>query len=135
MTIMFNLTTHEQRDQLVAILSFRGDLNSFTYLDLINKARELYESGHRNLVLDMRGIQTVGLAGFFALYSAAMLFNGDAPLDPVGGFNALYTMAEKVVGKSTHHFKLLQPQPNVKNALSKSGLPIYEDLDSVLTSF
>ena len=82
---MFNLTTRGERDQSIAILSFQGNLDRLTYLGLINEARELYEKGYRNLVLDMSGIQSMGLAGFFALYSAATLFNGDTPLDPVGG--------------------------------------------------
>lgn len=132
---MFNLTTHGQHDHTVAILSFDGDLDRFTYRELLNEVKELYESGYRNLVLDMSAIPQLGLAGAFALYSAAMLFNGETPLDPVGGFKALYSMAEKVVSKQTHHFKLFQPQPTVKKALSRSGLPIYEDMESVLSSF
>ena len=132
---MFNLTTYKQYNQLIAILSFQGDLDRLTYHKLINKATELYDNGYRNLVLDMRGIPNLGLSGSFALYSAATLFNGDTPLDPVGGLKALYAMADKVVSKSTHHFKLFRPQPAVKKVLSRSGLPVYEDMESVLTSF
>lgn len=132
---MFNLTTYKQHNRLIAILSFQGNLDRLTYHELINKARELYESGYRILVLDMRNIPNLGLAGSFALYSAAMLFNGDTPLDPVGGLKALHTMAEKVMNKPTRHFKLLRPQPTVKKLLSRSGLPVYEDMESVLTSF
>lgn len=132
---MFNLTTYKQYDRLIAILSFQGNLDYLTYHKLIDKAAELYESGYRILVLDMRGIPNLGLSGTFALYSAATLFNGGTPLDPAGGFKALHTMAEKVVSKSTHHFKLLRPQPAVKKLISQSGLPVYEDMESVLTSF
>ena len=132
---MFNLTTHGQHNHIVAILSFQGDLNRLTYRDLINETSKPYEHGYRNLVLDMSGIPNLGLAGSFALYSAAMLFNGDTPLDPAGGLRALHAMADKVVSKPTHHFKLFRPQPTVKNALSQSGLPVYEDMESVLTSF
>lgn len=132
---MFNLTTHGQHDNTIAILSFQGDLDHLTYHELINKAKELYESGYRNLVLDMGGVPNLGLSGSFALYSTAVIFNGDTPLDPIGGLKALHTMAEKVVRKTTHHFKLFRPQSTVKKTLSRSGLPVYEDMESVLTSF
>lgn len=132
---MFNLTTYKQYDHLIAILSFQGDLDHLTYRELINKTTELYQSGYQNLVLDMHGIPNLGLSGSFALYSAATLFNGDIPLDPAGGLKALYAMADKVVSKSTHHFKLFRPQPAVKKLLSQSGLPVYDDMASVLTSF
>ncbi|MBK8905677.1 MAG: hypothetical protein IPM53_31130 [Anaerolineaceae bacterium] len=131
---MFNLTTHKQSDHLIAILSFQGNLDHLTYRELINQANELYTNGYRNLVLDMRGIPNLGLSGTFALYSAATVFSGDIPLDPAGGLKALRAMADKVVSKPTPHFKLLRPQPAVKNALSQSGLSVYDDMESVLTS-
>lgn len=132
---MFNLITHKQSDHLIAILSFQGDLDRLTYRDLINLARDLYTSGYSNLVLDMRGIQKLGLSGTFALYTAAMLFNGDTPRDPDQGLLALRAMIDDVLSKQSHHFKLLQPQPAVKKLLSRSGLPVYDDMESVLTSF
>lgn len=132
---MFNLTTYKQHNNLIAILSFQGDLDRLTYRELINKARDLYESGYRNLVLDMSGISNLGLSGAFALYSTAVLFNGGTPLDPAGGLKALHAMADKIVGQPTHHFKLLRPQAAVKKVLAQTGFPIYEDMESVLTSF
>ena len=132
---MFNLTTHKEHNDLIAILSFQGDLDRLTYRELIDKARELYERGYRHLVLDMSGIPNLGLSGSFALYSTAVLFNGGTPLDPTGGFKALHTMADRVVGQPMHHFKLLRPQPAVKKVLAQTGFPVYEDMESVLTSF
>ena len=132
---MFNLTIFKQNDQLIAILNFQGNLDQSTYLELINKTQTLYDSGYRNLVFDMDSIPSVGLSGAFALYSAATLFNGDTPLDPAGGLRALHAMADKVLSQPVRHFKLLRPQPAVKKALSQSGLPVYEDMESALTSF
>ena len=132
---MFNLTIFKQNDQLIAILNFQGNLDQSTYLELIDKAKKLYDSGYRNLVFDMGSIPSLGLSGAFALYSAATLFNGDTPLDPRGGLRALHAMADKVLSQPVRHFKLLRPQPAVKKALSQSGLPVYEDMESVLTSF
>ena len=118
----------------VTILQAQGELDRFTYLDLINKARELYENGQRRLIVDMSGVREVGLSGFFALYSVAMLFRGQKPLDPEGGVVALRLMAD-TMHDGPHSIRLLKPQPDIQKALSTSGLPIYNDLAGAIASF
>ena len=118
----------------VAILQAQGELDRFIYLDLINKARELYENGQRRLIVDMSGVREVGLSGFFALYSVAMLFRGEKPLDPEGGMAAFRWMADYMHDVS-HRIRLLKPQSHLQKALSRSGLPIYEDLAGAIASF
>ena len=125
--------TLAQSDPSVAILHVRGDLDHFTYLDLIAEARKLYNQGHRDLILDLSELTTIGLSGLFALYSVAMIFQGEEPADPAAGWAALGSMARHLAGYSFQHVKLLKVQPHIANALSRSGLPIYDNL--ALASF
>lgn len=118
----------------VAILQTRGELDRFTFCELINEARELYESGQRSLIIDMSEVQEVALSGFFALYSVAMLFRGEQPLDPEGGVVAFRMMAE-YMHDAPHNIRLLKPQPHIQDALSTSGFPIYDDLAGAIASF
>ena len=118
----------------VALLQTRGELDRFTFCNLINKAQELYENGQRFLIIDMSELQDVALTGFFALYSVAMLFRGEKPLDPEGGVVALRMMAE-YMHDAPHNIRLLNPQPHIQKALSTSGLPIYNDLAVAIASF
>lgn len=126
--------SHVQGINPVAILQTCGELDRFTFGELINKARELYESGQRSLIIDMSEVQEVALSGFFALYSVAMLFRGEQPLDPEGGVVALRSMAE-YMHNAPHNIRLLKPQPHIQNALSTTGLPIYNDLAGAIASF
>ena len=45
----------------VALLQTRGELDRFTFCNLINKAQELYESGQRFLIIDMSEVHDVAL--------------------------------------------------------------------------
>jgi hypothetical protein len=118
----------------VAILRPHGNLDRFTYLDLIDRSKEVYDSGQRFLILDMSDISNVAISGLYALYSIAMLFRGEEPLDPAGGWAAMRTMANHLDAVSDR-IRLLRPQPHIRRALSTSGLQIYDDLAGAITSF
>jgi hypothetical protein len=118
----------------VTILQAQGELNRFTFEDLINKARELYENGQCRLIVDMSEVGEVSLSGVFALYSVAVLFRGEKPLDPEGGIAALSSMVN-YLEHVPHNIRLLKPQPHIKDALSIAGLPIYDDLAGAIASF
>jgi hypothetical protein len=132
---MFSMTTNESDDLPAATLDLAGVLDRHSYLSLIKMVRELYKRGHRNLIIGMNDVQLIGLTGFLALYDAAMVFNGERPIDPADGLKALHNMADTVSDFQTHHLKLIGPEPVAKKLLCKSGLPIYDDLEAALRSF
>lgn len=134
-SIMDVVSNQVQSAVPVALLSARGTLDRFTYLDLINKAKELYDSGQRFMVLDMSGIREMGISGLFALYSIAMIFRDEEPLESEGGWAAVRSMASHLDGSFPSSVKLLKPQPQIEKALSSSRLPFYEDLTTALASF
>lgn len=135
-TLSLQVFVTQVRDEVpVAVMRAKGSLDSFTYLDFITKVQGLYQRGERNLVLDMRGLSEIGLAGLFALCDAALIFQGEAPLNPEDGWAALEAAAERLRRQPNEHFKLFKPQPRVTRAVISTGLPIYDDLSDTLLSF
>ncbi len=118
----------------VTVLSPQGKLDRNTYLDLIDKAREIYDSGQKFLVLDLSQVSELEISGVFALYSIAMIFQGERPLDPEGGWAAVRSMASHL-DSARPFINLYRPQPRVRKALSKGNLPIYDDMATAIASF
>lgn len=133
-SVMEMVVSHVQGADSMVILQALGELDRFTYPDLINKARELYENGQRFLIVDISEVQEMGLSGLFALYSIAMIFQGEEPLDSEGGAVAMRSMASHLEGLP-YCIRLLRPQPHIQRALLTSGLPIYNDLAEAIASF
>ena len=124
----------------VTILHPEAALDAGTYLDLISKAREVYQGGVRNVVLDMGDVSSISSSGLAALYSAAVLLRGEEPPDPEAGWSAFHAMAHELEsGLLQEHLKLLGPQPEVRQALERVGfgnfLEIHDDLVTAVASF
>ncbi len=124
----------------VTILHPDAALNAGSYLDLVAKAREVYQVGSRDVVLDMRDVPAISSSGLAALYSAAVVLRGEEPPDPEAGWATFHAMARELEsGSQQPHFKLLGPQPKVKQALEQVGfgnfLEIHDDLERAVASF
>ena len=124
----------------VTILHPNAALNAGSYLDLIAKAREVYQTGTRDVVLDMRDVPAISSSGLAALYSAAVVLRGEEPPDFEMGWATFHAMARELEsGSQQPHFKLLGPQPKVKQALEQVGfenfLEIHDDLGRAVASF
>ena len=124
----------------VTILHPDAALNAGSYLDLIAKAREVYQVGTRDVVLDLRDVPAISNSGLAALYSAAVVLRGEEPPDPEAGWATFHAMARELEsGLQQPHFKLLGPQPTVKQALERVGfenfLEIHDDLERAVASF
>jgi anti-anti-sigma regulatory factor len=124
----------------VTILHPDAALNAGNYLDLVAKAREVYQVGTRDVVLDMRDVPAISSSGLAALYSAAVVLRGEEPPDPEAGWATFHTVARELESGSRQlHFKLLGPQPKVKQALEQVGfenfLEIHDNLERAVASF
>ncbi|HXV98616.1 MAG TPA: STAS domain-containing protein [Anaerolineae bacterium] len=124
----------------VMVLQLHGALNAANYLDLISAAKEIYAAGGRNLIFDMSQVPSIGLSGFFALYSMAVLLRGEEPPDAAGGWGTLRANACDMQTRGLQeHFKLLNPRPEVEQALEQSGfkafLEIQPNLKMAMASF
>ena len=123
----------------VTILAIHGDLDASNYEDVIAKARELYQSGARDLLLDLSAMPFMGSSGVVAIHSIAMLLRGEVPPDPEMGWQAFHAIEDDRRAGKQQHVKLLGPQAKVSRTLQMSGLDeffdIFTDRQGALESF
>ena len=106
---MFITTTEAQGKAPVTVLHVQGEMDASNYEQLIAKAREAYDAGTRNLLIDMSEMPFMGSSGLVALHSAAIVLQGETPPDPEGGWGALRSIDREREAGLQKHVKLLNP--------------------------
>jgi anti-anti-sigma regulatory factor len=125
----------------VTVMGLEGELDASCYLDVIERAKSLYEAGTRNLLLDLSGMSFMGSSGLVSLHSVALIMRGQQPPDPGSGWSAFHAIADDLERGTGHevHCKLLNPQPRVVKTLTTAGfdklLAVYTDRQTALESF
>ncbi|HEX6386707.1 MAG TPA: STAS domain-containing protein [Anaerolineae bacterium] len=137
-----NITTEQvQGQEPVTVMKLEGELDASTYLDVIARARELYQAGTRNLLLDLSEVPFMSSSGLVALHSIALLMRGQEPLDAEAGWSAMHSIAHDVenAAGTEAHLKLLNPQPRVEKTLDVTGfnsiLEVFTDRQAAIDSF
>jgi anti-anti-sigma regulatory factor len=123
----------------VTILALRGELDHSSFEALIDKAKQLYEGGTKNVLLDLSDLNFMSSSGIVALHSILLLFRGETPPDLESGWEALHAI-DRIRGSGRQaNIKILNPQPKVGLTLQKTGMTeffeIYDDLPTALASF
>ncbi|NOH00919.1 MAG: STAS domain-containing protein [Chloroflexi bacterium] len=123
----------------VTVMHIQGDVDSSTYLNVIDKAQQAYDDGARNLLLDLSKVPYVSSAGLMALHTVARIFMGQPVNTKEGGrptFRAIHPQQDASI---RNYVKLLSPQPAVMQVLDVVGLSqfleIFSDLEIALDSF
>lgn len=137
-----NIATEQvQAHEPVTVMKLEGELDASSYLDVIAKAKELYQAGTRNLLLDLSDMSFMSSSGLVALHSVATLMRGQEPLDAEAGWSAMHSIAhdvETAAGYETR-LKLLNPQPRVEKTLDITGfnriLESFSDRQAAIDSF
>jgi len=123
----------------ITIIKLDGELDGQTYQSLIEKAREVYESGTRNFLIDMGGLTYVSSAGLVALHTVALLARGEALPDTEAGWSAIRSVGTASKGGVQEHVKLANPREEVQSVLDmvgfSSAFEIFSDLDEAIKSF
>ena len=136
---MFITTTEAQGKVPVTVLHVQGEMDASNYEQLIASARQAYDAGTRNLLIDMSEMPFMGSSGLVALHSAAILLRGETPPDPEGGWGALRSIDREREAGLQEHVKLLNPQPRVERVLKMAGFDqffeVYADLETAIASF
>ncbi|MBK9052373.1 MAG: STAS domain-containing protein [Chloroflexi bacterium] len=134
-------TTQLQGSNPVTMMRLVGELDASCYLDVIAAAKQLYQQGTRNLILDLSDTTFMSSAGLMALHSITMLMQGKEPPNPEDGWGTMHNIAHEVdqtTGFATH-CKLLRPQPRVSKTLTITGfdqiLQVFTNQDEALASF
>ena len=130
------VTIHES-SQPIAIMKLKGEINAATYMEVVNKAQELFDKPARHLIIDLSEVSTVSSSGLVGLHKIALVYSGTP--------QEMDTDTQNLRPDFTHSsdarkfVKLLAPTPEVDEALRMAGLrlffKIYTDLDSAIQSF
>ena len=123
----------------IAILAIHGDLDASNYELVIERARELYAAGARNMLLDLSDVPFMGSSGVVAIHSVALLIRGEQPPDPQAGWQAFHSIDHAREGGVHAEVKLLNPQPKVNRTLQMTSMTdffeIYTDAQAAIASF
>lgn len=128
-----NVTYHQGKES-IAIMHLQGDINASNFIQVSDKAQELYMNPARNLIIDLSDVSSISSTGLAAIHKIALLYSG-VPQQVEQGANPDFTHSSN----ARKYVKLLNPQPDVEKTLEGAGLKlffkIYKDLDSALASF
>ena len=126
--------SYHQGSEAIAIMRLKGDINASNFVQISDKAQELYMNPARNLVIDLSEVPNISSTGLAAIHKIALLYSG-VPQQVEEGANPDFTHSSN----ARKYVKLLNPQPEVEKTLETAGLKlffkVYKDLDSALASF
>lgn len=121
------------------ILDLDGELDASNYMDVIDRVRQLYDEGARQLIIDLSDLTFLSSSGLVALHSAAMIMRGENPPGPELGWSAFHAIATDVERGFETCCKLVNPQGRVRKTLEMTGfnafLEVFDDTDAAVRSF
>ena len=134
------ITVSKQQGRLpVTVVQPHGDVDASNYAELVNKARELFNGGAKDFIVDLSDVPFMSSAGLVALHSIAMFLRGEQPIDPRSGWAMLKSMDRSRGAAMQTHIKLLGPQQMVSETLDKAGFTqffqVFTDLTKAVASF
>jgi anti-anti-sigma regulatory factor len=120
----------------IAIMQLKGEISAATYMEVVNKAQELYNNPARYLIIDLSGVTSVSSAGLVGLHKIALVYSGDPHMQ----VDKDESRPDFTHNSNARKFvKLLSPQPEVDEALRTAGLKlffkVYTNLETALQSF
>lgn len=126
--------SYHQANEPIAIMQVIGGLNGSNFMQLTDKAQELFMNPARYLLIDLSEVDSISSAGLSALHKIALLYSG-AQQQTQQGFNPELTHSSN----ARKYVKLLNPQTDVEKTLEIAGFKlffkVYRDLESALASF
>lgn len=123
----------------VTVIKLDGQLDGQNFQDLIAKAREVYEGGARDFLVDLSNLTYISSAGLVALHTIALLARGEALPDTEEGWSAIRSVGRTGSSGVQKHVKLFNPREEIKSVLDMVGFSaafeIHSDLDAAVNSF
>ena len=121
-----NITvTQAQGNVPVTVIKPEGRVNLGNTDELLQQAKDSYEQGTRDMVIDLSAVESMSSAGLRTLLSIAKMLNSNA--------------TGSTENAKTSHFKIAGPQPELKNVLDIAGffelVEIYDNLNDAIASF
>ena len=114
---------HAEARVPITIVALDGELDASNFEALVEAIRALYDTGTRQLLLDLSGLRFMASSGLVALHSIVRLMHGETPADPQAGWDAIHSLGLDVSAGSTQtEVQLCAPQPAVERVLGRTGL-------------
>ena len=117
----------QQGKEPIAVMRLKGVIDGSNFIQVSDKAQELYMNPARNLIIDLSEVPSI-------IHKIALLYSG-VPGQGDENVNPNFTHSSN----ARKHVKLLKPQPEVDRTLDKAGLKlffkIFNDLETALASF
>jgi anti-anti-sigma regulatory factor len=122
----------QQAREPVAVMSIQGEINASNFVQVVDKAQEIYQNPARNLIIDLSEVSDISNTGLVAIHKIALIYSG-VPKEKMEHPDQTHS------SNARKRVKLLNPQPGVEKALETAGLKlffkIFRDLESALNSF
>jgi len=136
--MQINFSKQEGRVSVI-IMKLAGNLDASNYAEVITKARDVYDEGARDLLIDLSEVPYVSSAGLMSLHTVALIFAGQSLESKESGrpiSRSVNAQNEKTVRQ---HLKLLNPQPAVDQLLDVVGLKqlldVHTEFETAVQSF
>lgn len=127
-------TSLVQGGEPIAVMKLKGDINASNFMEVVDRAQELYNNPARNLIIDLSEVPSISSAGQVAIHKVALIYSG-VPHKVEADENPDFTHS----AQARRHVKLLNPQPAVDETLTKAGLKlffkVFSDFESAIKSF
>lgn len=121
----------EQGSEPIAVMRLQGKIDASNFVQMVDKAQEIYQNPSRNLILDLSDVPSISSTGLAAIHNIALRYGGVA--DPLKHPDLTHN------SNARKRVKILRPQPAVEKALEAAGLKLYfkvfRDLESAIKSF
>jgi len=129
----------QQAEEPIAIMQIKGDINASNFMEVVNRAQELYNNPAHNLIIDLSEVTSVSTTGLVALHKIALVYSG-VPQEMDQDAATKERRPDFTHSSNARKFvKLLNPQPEVDKALEKAGMKlffkVFKDLESAIESF
>ena len=126
--------TIEYVHETLAVIRLAGEINASNYVEVVEKAREIYNNPAKDLIIDMGNVPSISTTGVVGIHKIALLYSGITQ-EVEENENPDFTHA----ASARKHVKLLNPQPAVDKALEKAGMKLFfkffTSLEDAINSF
>jgi anti-anti-sigma regulatory factor len=130
--------TLTQKTAAMAIMHLKGALDGSNYRDLIDEAQKLYDSGVRDLILELSQLTFISSAGISALYRVALIFRGEKQAEMEEGWASYHAISRERESTLQKHVKLASPIEKVQHSLDLVGFTsffeIHPDVEAAVAS-
>jgi anti-anti-sigma regulatory factor len=104
------------------VFHLAGVLDGRTYEQLMTWAKEAYDQGNCQLILDLSGVERIATSGLYALHAIAALFRGEG-MPAADGWNSLRQLAHEGQRGAPHGaVAVANAQPAVARLLLAGGI-------------